>query len=357
MNFLHSLFGKKKITRTAQFTDLSVQACSFMPDGKAIAVGCKDGQVHLLDLEQGSSLKIIDVGLEFDVVFGKKTYREITEIAISRDGKRMAVRRESGRSVGVWDLHTGEKVFSKDLRTSNEQLAGFTQAIALSSEGGRVAIACSTGNYDVLSKHPVNYLYDVETGQETLFQGHQLSEAESPLDNRINDLDFSPDGRFLISAADDGRAIVWALNPPGGPQRLLKRESFFMARVCFSHSGKTFAAGGYSLQDWPSSDYAPSIEPSVVGNDEKFKALVVEHSIVDFLAFNRDDSKLLVLVRCQEKSKGPVFHRLWLWSEGAPAKCVEHNFGKVLAVSPDGSMIASMMDDNLVIWDLAQALE
>jgi WD40 repeat protein len=353
------LFGqpgvKKIITRIADFTNLSVQACSFMPDGKAVAIGCRDGQVRLLDLEQRSSLKIIDVGLEFDVVFGKKTYREITEIAISRDGRRMALCRESGRSVGVWDLHTGDKVFSKDLSKCNDPLVGFTQAIALSSDGVRLAIACSTGKSHVNSKHPINYLYDVETGQEITFQGHQLSVTENPFDNRINDLDFSPDGRFLISVADDGRAIVWALDPPSGPQRLVKKESLFMWRVRFSHSGKTFATGGFSLQEWPS-DCAPSIDTSVVGSDDKFTALVVRHNMVDFLAFNRDDSKLLVLVRCQGKPKAPVFHRIWLWSEGSPAEGVKHDFGRVLAVSQDASMIASMLDDTLVIWDLAQVL-
>jgi len=343
---------KRKVTRIAHFTNVSALACSFMPDGKAVAIGCKDGQVRLLDLEQRSNLKIIDIGLEFNVVFGKKEYREIAEIAISRDGRRMAVRRKSSRSVGVWDLDTGKNVFSKDLSTCNDPLHGFTQAIALSSDGGRLAIACSTGNYHVRSRHPNNYLLDIETGQEMLFGGHQLSVVEHPLDNRINDIDFSPDGRFLISVADDGRAIVWALDPSSYPQRLVEYKSIILWRVCFSHSGKTFAAGGFSLREWPS-ETAPSIKPSIVGYDEKFKAIVAEHGEVDFLAFNRDDSKLLVSV----SAKAPVFHRVWLWSEGSPAECVEHDFGKVLAVSPDASMIASMLDDTLVIWDLAQVVQ
>lgn len=199
---------------------------------------------------------------------------------------------------------------------------------------------------------------DVETGEENTIEGHQFSLVDSPLDNRINDIDFSPDGRFLISVGDDGRAIVWALDPPPGssqylgPQYLLKRGNIFW-RVCFSHNGKTFATGAFS--EWPS-DHAPLIETSAVGYDAKFKAIEAQQGIVDYLAFNRDDSKLLVLSSCQEKPRAPVFHIVWLWSEGSLAKRVEHDFGKVLAVSPDASMIASLQDDTLAVWDLTQVV-
>lgn len=355
MKIFRLFHEKKKVTKIAQFTNLSAQACSFMPDSKVVAIGCQDGQVHLIDLEQLSTLNIIDVGLEFGVVFGKKEYREITEIAISRDGRHMAVCRETSCSVGVWDLHTGKKIFSKDLSTCNEPLFGFTQAIAFSFDSSRLAVACSIGKTHVLSKHPANYLFDIETGQEMIVQGHQLSVTKHPFDNRINDIDFSPDGRFLISVADDGRAIVWDLVPPSsGPQRLVN-TSLWMWRVCFSHTGKTIAMGGLDLEDRPSAS-APSIHTSVVGYDTKFKALTVEHGKIDFLAFTRDNSKLLVLVRFQEFTSVPEFHKIWLWSEGSPAKLVKHDFGKVLAVSQDASMIASMLDDTLVIWDLAQVL-
>lgn len=347
------LFGqRRKITRMADFTNLSVQACSFLPNDKAVAIGCKDGQIRLKDLEQHSSSKTIYSGIEFSVPSGEKEWEVIKKIAISPDGRRMAAIREGGRSVWVWDLHTGKNIFSKDLSKSNEPMYGFTQAIALSSDGSRVGIACSIGNAQVGSKYPENYLYDVETGQEMRFGGHQLSVVDFPLDNRINDLDFSSDDNFLISAADDGRAIAWLLDSQGGPQRLVQRN-VLMWRVCFSHLGKTFATGEFGERN----DSGPLISSSVVGYGEKFKALEVRGGQAHFLAFNRDDSKLLVLMAGEGEYERLVSHRLWVWSEGSTAERVEHNFGEVLAISSDASMVASMMKDTLIIWGLAQILE
>lgn len=160
----------RTVNKKASFTDYLVHACAFLSDAKRLIIGCEDSKVHLLNIGQNSKLKSIDVGLAFHVVFGKKEYLNIKEIAISNNGSRMALIRESSRIVEVWDIFSGTKVFSTDLSAIDElPLHGFIQAVSMSSDGNRVAVACSTGRSDVFKKHPANYIIDVETRTVSCF--------------------------------------------------------------------------------------------------------------------------------------------------------------------------------------------
>ena len=74
----------------------------------------------------------------------------------------------------------------------------FQFKIAFSPDNGQ--IACTAENYDGAGSFYIS-LYDVKNGKLLRrFEGHR---------QKINALDFSPDGKFLISGGDDSQTKIW----------------------------------------------------------------------------------------------------------------------------------------------------
>jgi WD40 repeat protein len=321
MGLLRGILGRKQeVPLVAEFPGLSAWGTGFVPDTELVAVGLQE-EIRLIDLAQHSVVKT----LRNDV--------RPRQIRISRDGTRLASFNKGRgtkerKMVEVWDIVGGEKLQAIELHS--------VEAIAISPDGN--TLAAGHGGY----RGPTTVdLLDLSTGEVTLtLKGHGPSVVRSPLTHGVNDVDFSPDGRYLVSVGDDAKAIVWDLNNEEG--QVLSSHEYVIRRVCFSHSGKSFATGG--AEPWMSSDMSPLVGIREVETDGSDIFKVESNEPVKALAYSRDDSH--ILVACRD-------HTVWVWSGKPTAKRIDHDFGRVKSLSLDAARLASEKDKVLMIWDVS----
>ena len=170
-------------------------------------------------------------------------------------------------------------------------------------------------------------------------QGHGQSVVSAPFVHRVNDLDFSPDGRFLVSVGDDAQAFLWDLETNAGES--LVKHKYIINRVCFSHDGGWFATGG--TESWLSEGAKTLVGLREVGTMVNDIFAAGDTAPVYFLAYNRQDTKIVII--CSDESA-------WLWSGDPDASRIEHDFGNVLALSPCATKVAGVVDETLKIWSI-----
>ncbi len=110
-------------------------------------------------------------------------------MSLSQDGRLLAAK-TSVRDVRVWDLDSGEAVFSI-LRTK----MWFT-SVALSADGARLAVGGTRGAAKV---------WDIANGAEIVSVGG----PDGGRRTRLRRVDLTPDGARLATGDDDGRVKVW----------------------------------------------------------------------------------------------------------------------------------------------------
>jgi WD40 repeat protein/transcriptional regulator with XRE-family HTH domain len=164
----------------------------------------------------------------------------------------------------------------------------------------------------------------------------------------VNGVAFSPDGKLLASADNGGTVRLWA-PATGQPIRTIRADTttFFVAAVTFSPDGKLLASSGVDgrVRLWDPATGQPvrTIQAERSGSP----------STVKEVAFS-PDGKLLA----SADDDGTV--RLWDPATGQLVRTIEANTtGLVLGVSavafsPDGKLLASADDSGTVrLWDPA----
>jgi WD40 repeat protein len=328
MSFLKNIFGDKRSARSiAKIPGLIAAGCCFIPDKNTVVVSLTGGELRLIDITQGAVVKTLE---------GKVA--EPGHIVVSRNGAYIAVLDiprgggGDGKMVEVWDVEAGNMLLSLKLDNTAE-------SIALSADGKKLAAG---GRYQ-----PNIDLYDVSTGEYShKLVGHGYTLVRAPLENSVKDLDFSPDGRYLVSVADDGVAILWDLETNKGYKKMAHK--YVAWKVCISHYGKTLASCG--TEGWLEGE--PACLVGVCGvTIEKAESSIFSIG-TDYpgggLAFSLDDKRILV---------ADSEDTLWLWSGKSKAARIEFDFGEVLALSLDATRIAAEKDGTFKLWDISQLVE
>lgn len=112
---------------------------------------------------------------------------DILLLAISPDSHSAAT--ASLDTVAVWSLQNGRNLGFYQLNHS-------LRALALANDGRSLLLGYHNGE--------VEYV-DLQSGRRLVFMGHQLEGENS----RINSVDLSANGRYALSASQNGRVMIW----------------------------------------------------------------------------------------------------------------------------------------------------
>ena len=206
----------------------SVYAAAFSPDGKLIVTVSGDKTARIWDVATGNTLHILTGHTDWAI-----------RTAFSPDG-RYVVTASADRTARLWDVSTGNQVQVFSVAGDKE----YTECVYFSPDGKYIA----TGNTDKAG-HTVARIWDVLTGQVVHeFSGHQ---------GLVTGASFSPDGRFLLTAAEDGTARLWDIST-GQTLRIFSGHHNAVQTAMFSPDGTLVATASndgiarvWNLQTFP----------------------------------------------------------------------------------------------------------
>ena len=201
-----------------------VDCLGFDPRGRWLAVGCEDGTVGLLSLQEP------EAGTDSDWRT-RPSASAIVDLAI---GERWLLARSDDGVVRIWEIADSGEV--NDFREFRPTVAPDKIAVAFGSGGQLLAIA--EEGQDLL-------LHDLKAGT------HQPLWVEGA-PTRV--LSFSPDSRWLLEGREDGRVVLWDLTTIADQPRAILVDAHPVAvkRVAWAPLARCFVTVGMdnNLRRW-----------------------------------------------------------------------------------------------------------
>jgi WD40 repeat protein/DNA-binding SARP family transcriptional activator/serine/threonine protein kinase len=343
------------VLRSWRAHEIDVNEVAFSADGSLLATAGDDGFLRVWDTDTQREM----------ISFGGPAAGETWGPSFSPDGSQVAaVWREGAedRDVArVLTVETGDEVVEiVDL--------GFPTKTSFSPDGKRIAVALHDG--------PVALVFDVATGNDLFaLEGH---------DGGVNDVAYSPDGRWIATAADDstakvwdagsgalrftvfghavgvadvdwspdserlitgsldGTARLWELSEAGPRQLMLLASQELRGGV----GGVAFSSDGSHVMTAQHVDHAVKVWDVGIGGDAEW--LNLPPGNYGGIAISPDSARLVA-----STAEGSIA----TWDLETLSRGLEtnHHSGLVFAIaaSPDGSLIASAGFDGTMVWDAA----
>jgi WD40 repeat protein len=361
-----------------------VAAMAFSPNGKLLATGNWDNNIH-----------VWDVATQRQVGTLRGHTQQLRTVAFSRDGKILA----SGgldHTVRLWDVAAQKQI------TKFERHAALVRSLSFSSDGKTLASTGIDGTvqlYDVVAMQwrtslpgqrttiePVTFspdakklatgggdgtirVWDSETrDMVAILRGHTFP---------LMSLAYAPDGQTLVSGCYDGSVKVWDLSNQRDPT-VLKDQKPSFGSIAFSPDGKTLAVGDepnrrINLWDTASRQLIAtlqgdrgSVEGVVISPDGQTLAAGCGDAVqlwdlrtkapvtgfrhpgqVDAIAFSPDGK---LLAACGGLASGTMI----VWDRDTGRKVLEHNIaGQSIRFSPDGTLVAVGSFKTVRLWEVA----
>jgi WD40 repeat protein len=207
----------------------SVHSVLFSPDAVLIAVG--------VEAKSGKGPGLAPVAQVWESK-GPKFWKKLVSerggighgLAFSPDGRKLLVLL-GGNHLKVWNVITGKLV-----REWHFEPSQVVKSVAMSSKGDRVAVGFEDGKAGV---------FPVELGTEQgldVNSRRQWKELSSRHRGPINAIEFSGDGKQLVTASEDSTAMVWD-SMTGKALQTLEGHRGSITSLAFSPDGTQIVTG------------------------------------------------------------------------------------------------------------------
>lgn len=187
---------------------VAVTALSLTPDGRWLAIGDESGEVRVFDLASPAS-----AAHSF-----RAHVESITSLAFSRDGTSIVAASLDDVEASLWSREGVLRI-----RFRNADIPSDFYSVAIHPTGRRIAMGTAR----------MIHLWSAETGALLgQLDGHS---------NRVQSLDFSPDGKVLASGGADGTVFLWD-STTGRPLATFTDHTAPVTQVRFSPDGGTLVS-------------------------------------------------------------------------------------------------------------------
>lgn len=284
-----------------------VNYASFSPDGKTIASASDDKSVRIWTVQSGQCIRVLNGHT-----------RAVKSVSFCPDG-RYAISSSDDATIRVWDISTGVCIHA---------IKGESKFLPISSR------TSPDGNKLLTYQNNCFHIWDIESGRRL----HTI------IGHTINSAAFSPDGKKIVLAPEDGNVMLVDADTGDIIQELVGLASPVKEAV-FSPNGK------YIVTD--SKD--KSVRMWDVENFQCIRQFNAQDGIVNQINFSPDGRFLVAVLN----GKSII---VWEIESGQPLAVGNGHNGNgfrdsisSLAFSPDGkhSVSASWFDCTIRLWDLA----
>jgi WD40 repeat protein len=209
-----------KIKAAGDLSSGEVRSVAWSPDGKTLAAAqsFSASVVKLVDPSSGSVMATLEVSKNSG----------IKQVIYSPDGRLLATQ-DNTYSVRLFNAKTGVAV--KTLSIPERAPGRGYQSV------GGIAFSPDSRTLATGGAHTA-YLFDVATGRIRATLAH---EARENYEDQVEAVAFSPDGKLLATASQDGTAKLW--DAATGKLKATLKGQYAFSIIAFTPDGKTVVAG------------------------------------------------------------------------------------------------------------------
>jgi WD40 repeat protein/class 3 adenylate cyclase len=194
--------------------DVVSKVAVFSADGKLLAVRNEAYTISIFNTLSGDPISTIQLERDFDT----------STLTFNPEGTRLSGASTATKSI-IWDVKTGEELYSFDISHEVSSAIGQIEANAYSPDGTRLALP--------------GVIYDADNGKALfLLPGHT---------EEVTSLSFNSDGTRLITASNDNTVKIWDMGVSSEVLTLSHPEGGKIYGVAFSPDGKLLVTAGEDM--------------------------------------------------------------------------------------------------------------